>query len=254
MGTFASGIGASNMAQLLSFMDIPNAKSIHQRFFKNIETTIVKHLRKIAVKSMDEGIDEEVRLTVNDEKKYNEYKNKTLNVALTVSFDMGWGKRSSGNRYDSISGHALKIGVLSDKILTAAVSSKMCIICSNAENIDEEPPDHICPRNYEGSSKAMEADAALHLYENMFYNSNKQLTLKAIVADDGSTMRALLCHTSIVNKRGRLPTEIHGPEWLADPSRQTKVIAKSIFNLTNASKLIRLCTKIDAIRFKKYVG
>ena len=30
MGTFASGIGASNMDQLLSFMDIPNAKSLHQ--------------------------------------------------------------------------------------------------------------------------------------------------------------------------------------------------------------------------------
>ena len=74
---------------------------------------------------------------MNDEKKYNEYKNKKLNVALTVSFDMGWSKRSSGNIYDSISGHALKIGVLSDKILTAAVSSEMCITCSKAENIGE---------------------------------------------------------------------------------------------------------------------
>ena len=133
-----------------------------------METTIGKHLRKIAVKSMDEGIDEEIRLTMHDEKKYNDYKNKKLNAALTVSFDMGWQKRSSGNRYDSISGHALKIGVLSDKILTAAVSSKMCITCSKAENIDEEPPDHICPKHYEGSSKAMEVDAVLHLYKSMF--------------------------------------------------------------------------------------
>jgi len=139
------------MAQLLSFMDITNAKSLHQRFFKNMETTIGKHLRKVAVKSMDEEIDEEVRLTVNDEKKYNEYNNKKLSVALTVSFGMGWSKRSSSNRYDSISGHALKIGVLSDKIVTAAVSSKMCITCSKAENINEEPLDHICPKNYEGS-------------------------------------------------------------------------------------------------------
>ena len=122
-------------------------------------------------------MDEEVRLTVNDENKYNAYKNKKLNVALTVSFDMGWSKRSSGNRYDSISGHALKIGVLSDKILTAAVSSKMCTTCSKIENIGEEPPDHICPKNYEKSSKAMEVDAALHLYKIMFYNSNTQLTL-----------------------------------------------------------------------------
>ena len=97
---------------------------------------------------------------------------------------MGWSKRSSGNIYDLISGRALKIGVLSDKILTAAVSSKMCITCSKAESIGEEPPDHICPKNYEGSSKAMEIDAALHLYKSTFYNSNKQLTLKAIVTDD----------------------------------------------------------------------
>ena len=137
MGTFASGIGASNMDQLLSFMDIPNAKSLHQRFFKNMDTTIGKHLRKVAVKSMDEEIDEEVRLTVNEENKYNEYKNKKLTVALNVSFDMGWSKRSSGNIYNSISGHALKIGVLSDKILTAAVSSKMCITCSKAKHIGE---------------------------------------------------------------------------------------------------------------------
>ena len=130
----------------------------------------------------------------------------------------------------------------------------MCIICSKAENIGEEPPDHICPKNYEGSPKAMEADAALHLYKLLYYNSDKQLTLEAIVADDDSTMRALLRWFSIINKRGRLPTEIPEPEWLADPSHRTKVIAKPIFNLANASKKISSCTKIDAIRFKKYVG
>lgn len=155
MGKFSTKIGASNMTQLLSFMDIPSAKSLHQRLFKIMETTIGKHLSKFAVKSMEDGIDEEVKLTLNDESKYTQYINKKLTVALTVSFVMGWIKCSSGNRYDSISGHALKIGVLSDKILQAAVSGKMCITCSKTENISEEPPDHICPNNYKGSSKAM---------------------------------------------------------------------------------------------------
>ena len=95
----------------------------------------------------------------------------------------------------------------------------------------------------------MEADAALHLVKSMFYNSNTQLTLKAIVADDDSTMRALLRHIS-----NRLLTEIPEPEWFADPSHRTKVIAKSLFNLTNASKKTSSCTKIDAIPFKKYVS
>ena len=51
-----------------------------------------------------------------------------------------------------------------------------------------------------------------------------------------------------------MPTEIPEPEWLADPSYRTKVISKSIFNLANASKWISSCTKIDTVRFKKYVG
>ena len=49
----------------------------------------------------------------------------------------------------------------------------MCITCSKAENIGEEPPDYIYPKNYEGSSKPMKIDAALHLYKSMFYNLNK---------------------------------------------------------------------------------
>ena len=130
----------------------------------------------------------------------------------------------------------------------------MCITCSKAENIGEESPNHIYPKNYEGSSKAMETDAVLHLYKSIVYNRNKQLTLKAIVADNESTMRALLRHTITVNKRGRLSIEIPEPEWLVDPSYRTKVIAKSIFNLANTSKKISSCTIIDAIRFKKYVG
>ena len=77
---------------------------------------------------------------MNDENKYNEYKNKKLTVALTVSFDMGWSKRSSGNIYDSISGHTLKIGDVSDRILTAALSSKVCITCSKAEILVKSQP------------------------------------------------------------------------------------------------------------------
>ena len=36
----------------------------------------------------------------------------------------------------------------------------------------------------------------------MYYNYNGQLTLAAIVADDDSTMRALLRHMSSENKKG----------------------------------------------------
>ena len=57
------------MSQLLSFLDIPSCKSLHGRFFRNIELTVGSSLRRVATKSMRDAIDEEVIMTLDDEKK-----------------------------------------------------------------------------------------------------------------------------------------------------------------------------------------
>ena len=67
LGKMAPGIAPSYMAQLLSFLNIPNCKSLSCRFFRNIELTIGPTLRKIAIYSMEEYIEDEIRLTVNNE-------------------------------------------------------------------------------------------------------------------------------------------------------------------------------------------
>ena len=38
-------------------------------------------------------------------------------IGLTVSYDMGWNKRSSGHRYDSLSGHAFIIDAYTRRII-----------------------------------------------------------------------------------------------------------------------------------------
>ena len=125
----------------------------------------------------------------------------------------------------------------------------MCRVCNSAKENDEEPPDHVCPKNYDDSSKAMKVDAALHLYKELYQPSNQNLYLKAIVVDDESSIWPLLKYRSIYPK-GRLPEDMQVPNWLADPSHCTKVVAKSIYLLASLSKTISSCTKIDAIRFK----
>jgi hypothetical protein len=50
--------------------------------------------------------------------------------------------------------------------------------------------EHDCPRNYEGSSKGMEASAALLLTKEMFQNGN--VIIDKIVADDDSSMKAIV--------------------------------------------------------------
>ena len=244
----ASGIGPSNMTQLLSFLDILSCKSLHGRVFRNIELADGSSLRKIATESMRNAIGEEVRIILNDDIKYKQHLKGNLQVGITVSFDMGWNKRSSGNRYHSLSGHALMICHLSKKIVGAIVSSKMCRVCSSAEENGEEPSDHGCPKNYDDSSKAMETDAALHLCKRLYQNSNRKLNLKAIVADDDFSMRSRLKHKSVYPK-GRLPKDMVVPDWLADPSHRIKVVAKSIYLLASLSKNVSSCTKVDAIRF-----
>jgi len=48
---------------------------------------------------------------------------------LTVCFDMGWQRRSSGTSYNSMSGHAFLVGANSNKILRRIVYSKSCCTC-----------------------------------------------------------------------------------------------------------------------------
>ena len=69
LGTMASGIGPCNMFQLLLFLDIPSCKSLHGRFVRNIELTVGSSMRRVATKSMRDAINEEVRLTLDDDKK-----------------------------------------------------------------------------------------------------------------------------------------------------------------------------------------
>ena len=79
MGTLASGIGSTNMPQLLSFLDIKNTKSLSLRFMRNMEKIIDNDLRKVATDSILKVIEEEVRLTLNNENKFNEYKRNVIN-------------------------------------------------------------------------------------------------------------------------------------------------------------------------------
>ena len=111
-----------------------------------------------------------------------------LLAMISTSFDMGWNKRSSGNRYDSLSGHTLSIGCLSNNILYIVVSSKICRQCSITKENGKEPPEHVYPQNYDGSSKAMEVDAALTLFKDIYNKSDKKIILKQL-----SPMKIHLC-------------------------------------------------------------
>ena len=63
---------------------------------------------------------------------------------LTVSYhDIGWQQRSSGNKYNSVSGHAFCIGGYTKKILDFHVKSKVCNVCDSAIQYKKPIKEHV---------------------------------------------------------------------------------------------------------------
>ena len=129
-------------------------------------------------------------------------------IALTCSVDMGWQKRSSGHSYSSLSGVMFFIGVHTRKPIYLEVLSKVCSGCKKDLSVDE----HKCVKNYDGSSKGMEAHACRIMLQN-FYEKHKGVCyIGTLVSDDDSSMKAHCQHKSNINKKGCLSEHVPVPK------------------------------------------
>jgi len=134
---------------------------------------------------------------------------KTIRL-LTCSFDMGWQKYAAGSIYNSPSGHAFLVGTLTGKIICHTVYCKEgCSSCEKkwkkngiskeAASKDEQPgklpfieKDHCCPRNYNGTSKSMEARSALSMVAKIF--EGRKVYILNLVSDND-----LMLHLNLKN-------------------------------------------------------
>lgn len=115
------GGGGSDAIKLLTFLNLPNGKSMMDNKFKRVEDSIGSVIRDASKKSMEKALEDEIRLTLQSKNRigdYEKWKRKELapeKVGIVVAYDMGWNKRSTGTRYYSISGHGVAIGQLTKK-------------------------------------------------------------------------------------------------------------------------------------------
>ena len=129
------GCGSTETGVLLTFLDLPNSHAFHRMSFSRILSAVRPEIKEITNICMEEGQNEEIKQTIGEE-LYEEYKKGNLSsdeVGLVIMYDMGWNKRSSGNKYDSISGHGFVLGGNSKKIMNYRCMSKCCRICAQAE-------------------------------------------------------------------------------------------------------------------------
>jgi len=173
--------------------------------FNNLEQRVGEAEVVATEKSMREAMNEEVCLTLDVHehhvwsdigKDYSWWKNLSEEAhvipenmpRLTVSFDMGWQQRSSGNKYNSNSGHAFRIGGYSKKILDYryCVKSKVCNTCDYAARRFTSAEPHERPKNHQlGSSKSMEPDAGVEMVIKVV--NNYQVFYTTMICDDDST-------------------------------------------------------------------
>ena len=110
LGTIAAGIGPSDVETLFSFLNIPIPTSFLYVTFPKLENLIGQALQDVANESMQSALRQEIEAVSG--LQYCEWLMTDEMAEIFGSYDMGWNKRSSGHRYDSMSGRAFLISCI----------------------------------------------------------------------------------------------------------------------------------------------
>ena len=265
------GGGNSESETMLNFLDLPHGNTFKKSTFSSVQSLIRKCIVGISNASMKEALEEEIKLSVSEElfERWKKGDATSKEVELTCSYDMGWNKRSSGHKYDSISGHGFLMGGMNKKILNHRCLSKVCARCSRAIKDNIVVEDHECPRNHDGSSKSMETEAIFQMVTEASHDLN--YTVGTIISDDDSTMKSNLkwSYQEMIDKNkmkledwpktkkghkkkdhGRLPLDVKPPSFLADFNHRVKTVGKRFYELASAPKKTSMVNTALARRMK----
>lgn len=143
-------------------------------------------------------------------------------INIIVSFDTGWSKRGNGRSYDSLNGYSTIIGFLSGKVLDYATRNRKCRMCDLGHGKDT----HDCRLNYEGSAKAMEADAGTQLVNHSKILEEAGLQVRVIVGDEDSSMMAAV-------RKDKSEVTFHK---LSDKNHLTKNVSNELYKMRDKFK------------------
>ena len=103
-------------------------------------------------------------------------------MPLSVSYNMQWFKR--GRAHDALTGHGAVMGDKTKKVLDYASANKMCRTCEIAKTAGKGPAILDCRANHGGSSKSMEAQVRVKLFNEA---PNYGVKYSVFIGDDESS-------------------------------------------------------------------
>jgi len=194
--------------------------------------------------------------------------------ALDVASDTRWDKRGSMRTYNSLSGCSVAFGLRSQLPIGIEAMSSVCVKCTRG--IDHDPD--VCPKNYDGSAKGMEASGAAKIACRLFLNEKDKCYIAHLVTDDDSSVRKILTHSyqDLIDAleltiedwprypgtkgkpgkkkpdNGLLPLLHAAIVFLADKGHRNRGYSRVFFTEAQKSKANGCgCTKVDAERMKR---
>jgi len=138
------------------------------------------------------------------------------------------------------------------KVLDSVIYNKKCGMCTkhfSRVQTYQNVKKHRCVKNYEGTSKAMEAQALVEMLERAPKKHN--VSICTIISDDDSNGRA---KAQFVSNGGQLRSAVEQPTFKADPSHRKRVFARAIYQLASAPKKTSNVTKGLASHLKYCYG
>lgn len=272
IGMHHCGMGIMGLSTMVASMGIRGFIGSYATW-KQLENVVGEAEIATANECTEQNLKDEIQASKDKGEKEDEHNR----VPIDASFDGAWQKKG----YDSRSGHSVLFGAITKKIMSYIVYAKDCRICHNAKKTGLKPFDHTCPKNFEGSSKSMEASGAVEMVTNMWRKTKDWVSapwIRTFVSDDDSSTRSNLENSTqdkldakiisewpwIINGRGnkvqafpkskdkgKLPLDIRPPwQFVADPSHRQKVFGKAFYKLV----LLKLGTQVDAERMKRNFG
>lgn len=150
LGITSIGSGYYHLKEFLTNLDIPvMGNTLYDKIQKRQQADWLDAAQKSALDALHEEIALAKAIFSVD---------SAGNALIPVICDGGWGKRSYGKGFNSLSGCAVLIGVRTGKIVYFGVRNKYCHVCKIAESHCSPPNYHICNINYVGPSSGMESD------------------------------------------------------------------------------------------------
>lgn len=118
------------------------------------------------------------------------------------------------------------IGKLTGKVVGFAVRSKGCKTCQVAKRKNQEPPEHDCRQNWDGSAKAMEPDMVVEMVQKV---KDRGVKIKTLIGDEDST--------TIARVRLNVDKDITKE---SDSNHIKKIVSNMLHNLRNTNKCLSL--------------